>query len=150
MQQTDTTLVYCCCAVLQFSHIVATAGSIAKLPTKNVAMIAQDPQMSSMMLRVLLRNHRENIPIMPSTRSSPKIANHTKDLSGSPALLAAGSSTNHGKHSAVASTSHITDETTPPFPLEGTLETEKAWLELMLLVMDQPVIVSDIFNTYST
>lgn len=33
--------------------MVATAGSIAKLPIKNVPRIAQDPQMSSMMLSVL-------------------------------------------------------------------------------------------------
>lgn len=35
------------------SHMVATAGSMAKLPSRYVATIAQAPQMSSMMLRVL-------------------------------------------------------------------------------------------------
>lgn len=100
------------------------------------------------MLRVLLRNHREKTPVVPSTRSSPKIANQAKDLSVSAALLAGGFSTNHGKHSAVAITSHITEEITPPFPLEGTLETEKAWLELMLLVVDRPAIVSDTYEQH--
>lgn len=120
--------------------MVATAGSIAKLPSKNVAMMAQDPQMSNMMLRALLRNHSEKTPIVPRIRSSPSIANQAKDLSVFASLLTAGLSSNHGKHRAVAVTSHNTEEMTPPFPLEVFPETEKARLELMLLVGDGPAI----------
>lgn len=36
--------------------------------------------------------------------------------------------------------SHITEETTPPFPFEATLEDEKSVLEAWLLEVDRPAI----------
>lgn len=121
--------------------MVATAGSIAKLPSKNVARIAQAPHMSSMMLRVLFWNHREKILMVPTMRSRAKITNQATDLAVSPALPDEGCSSNHGKHSPAAAVSHMTEATTPLFPFEFTLETEKSWLESMLLVVvDGPAI----------
>lgn len=108
------------------THIVATAGSIAKLPTKNVAKMPHEPQMSSMMLRVLRRNHSENTLMAPTTRSSASTRNHATDLGAFPALLAEGCSNNHGKQRPADIVSHITEETTPALPLESTLDTENS------------------------
>lgn len=120
--------------------MVATAGIIAKLPSRNVATIAQAPHMSIMMLRVLFRNHRENELIVPMMRFNPKITNHATDLAGSPALLAGDFSTSHGQHNPVPIMSHITEETTPWFPFEIPLETEKPRLDSTPLEEDDLLI----------
>lgn len=113
--------------------MVATAGSIAKLPTKNVARMPHEPQMSSMMLRVLRRNHSENTLMAPIRRSSASTKNHATDLGAFPALVAEGCSSSHGKHRPAEMVSHITEETTPALPLAPTLDTENSWLDSRLL-----------------
>lgn len=113
---------------------MATAGSIAKLPIKNVATMPPAPQISSMMLRVLRRNHRENTLMAPIKRSMASTRNHATDLGASPSLDAEGCSSNHGKHRPTEMVSHITEEATPQVPFESTPDAENSWLELKLLV----------------
>lgn len=113
---------------------MATAGSIAKLPIKKVATMPPAPQISSMMLRVLRRNHREKTLMAPIERSMANTTNHATGLGESPALDAEGCSSNHGKHRPAEMRIHITDETTPQVPFESTLDAENSWLELKLLV----------------
>ena len=76
-------------------------------------------------------------------RSRANMRNHATAFGLSPALLAEGFSSSHGKHRPVATVSHITEETTPPFPFEATLEDEKSVLEVRLLEVDRPAIGLD-------
>lgn len=114
--------------------MVATAGSMAKHPSKNVATMPPVPQTRRMMLSVLRRNQSEKTLMVPISRSSASTRNHATDLGVSPALVGEGFSNNHGKHNPTAMMSQITEEMTPPFPFDGTLDTEKSWLDSRLLV----------------
>lgn len=108
------------------SHMVATAGSIAKLPSKNVPKMLNEPQMSNMMLMALLRNHNENTQNIDKIKSNAKITNQATDLSGSPALVWGPRWTSHGKHRPVAAMSHRVDVTTPRFPFIVSLDISTA------------------------
>lgn len=113
--------------------MVATAGSIAKLPSKNVANMQKDPQISSNVLIALLRNHSENTHNIDSKRSITNITYHATDLGVAPAFLFSGRSNNHGKQRPAATTSHKTEVITPRFPFVVILEICTAWVELMVL-----------------
>ena len=115
------------------SYMVATAGSIAKLPSKYVATIAQAPQRSNMTLRVLFRNHSENTLMAPMIRSRASMTNHATDLASSSALPDEGLAISQGKHRPAEITSQIAELITPPFPLQDTRETENSWLDCRLL-----------------
>lgn len=78
--------------------------------------------------------------MVPIMRSSASMRNHATAFGLSPALLAEGFSSSHGKHSPVAMVSHITEETTPLFPFVATLEDEKSALDAWLLEVDGPAI----------
>lgn len=106
--------------------MVATAGSMAKLASKNVPKMLNEPQMSNMMLIALLRNHKENTQNIDKIKSKAKITNHATDLSGSPALVWGPRWTNHGKHRPVAAMSHRVDVITPRFPLIVSLDISTA------------------------
>lgn len=123
------------------SHMTATAGSIAKLPTRNVPKMAQEPQMSSMMLRVLWRNQREKMLMTAMMIFTVSMTYHATDFAVSSALLSGGCSSSHGKHKPAAIVSHNAEVITPLFPFEVIFVVEKSWLDSPLLPMlDGPAI----------